>query len=221
MQRMILAPAAVKLVQSTKVMPVSLTHNDKLLTDRMLQGEQRAFDEFFDSNFPRLYRFTLSRIGDDEDAVKEIVQKTLCRAVARVGTYRGEAALFTWLCRLCRNEISDHYKRLGRTAAREVPFEDIEVRAALESLDHSGEDPTRAAERDQLGELIRTILDYLPARQGNALEWKYVQGLTVEEIANRMGVSHAAAQSLLARARQSFREGFRAIAHTDLELLLR
>ena len=201
---------------------MAVIHNDKLLTGRMLKGDQTAFDEFFNANFPRLYRFTLSRIGDDEDAVKEIVQKTLCRAVAKLRTYRGEAALFTWLCRLCRNEISDHFKRTSRNLSREIPFDDAEVRAVLESLD-SGEsdDPTKIAERHQLGQLIQTILDHLPARQGNALEWKYIQGLTVDEIATRLGVSQAAAQSLLARARQSFREGFSEIAHTELEVLLR
>ena len=188
----------------------------------MLRGNQRAFDEFFNSNFPRLYRFTLSRIGNDEDAVKEIVQKTLCRAISRVHTYRGEAALFTWLCRLCRNEISDHLKRLNRDASRELPFDDAEVRAVLESLDSGdGDDPTKLVERDQLGQLIQTILDYLPVRQGNVLEWKYVQGLTVAEIATRMDLSQQAAQSLLARARQSFRDGFSEIAHTELDVLLR
>ncbi|MDH3647209.1 MAG: sigma-70 family RNA polymerase sigma factor [Gammaproteobacteria bacterium] len=201
---------------------MAVIHADKLLTQRMLRGEKAAFDEFFDSNFPRLYRFTLSRIGNDEDAVKEIVQKTLCRAISRVHTYRGEAALFTWLCRLCRNEISDHLKRLNRDASRELPFDDAEVRAVLESLDSGdGDDPTKLVERDQLGQLIQTILDYLPVRQGNVLEWKYVQGLTVAEIATRMDLSQQAAQSLLARARQSFRDGFSEIAHTELDVLLR
>ena len=96
----------------------------------MLRGDQQAFDEFFNVNFPRLYRFALSRVGDDEDVIKEIVQKTLCRAIAKLHTYRGEAALFTWLCRLCRNEISDHFKKTNRNAAREMPFDDVDDPAA-------------------------------------------------------------------------------------------
>lgn len=201
---------------------MAVIHSDKLLTRRMLKGEQAAFDEFFNMNFPRLYRFTLSRVGNDEDVIKEIVQKTLCRAIAKIQTYRGEAALFTWLCRLCRNEISDHFKRVGRNATRELQFDNAEVREVLESLDSGdAEDPTKSAERYQLAQLIQTILDYLPARQGNVLEWKYIHGYTVEEIATRMGVSQAAVQSLLARARQSFRQGFNDIGHTELDVLLR
>ena len=200
---------------------MSVTHPDKLLTQRMLRGDKPAFDQFFTDNFPRLYRFTLTRIGHDEDVVKEIVQKTLCRAVEKIHTYRGEAALFTWLCRLCRNEISDHLRRSSRVAERECAFDDAGISSMLESLDSGQQDdPVRTAERDQLGQLILTILDHLPARQGNALEWMYVQGLTVKEIAGRLEVSEAAAQSLLARARRSFRQGFTAIAHTELDALL-
>lgn len=200
---------------------MSVTHPDKLLTQRMLRSDESAFNEFFADNFPRLYRFTLSRIGHNEDAVKEIVQKTLCRAVEKLHTYRGEAALFTWLCRLCRNEISDHLRRTSRLAERECAFDDAGISAMLESID-SGEqhDPVRSTEREQLGQLIQAILDHLPARQGNALEWMYIQGLTVNEIAGRLEVSEAAAQSLLARARQSFRNGFTSIAHTELDALL-
>ncbi len=200
-------------------MPV--IHPDKLLTRRMQRGDQSAFDEFFKAYFSRLYRFARCRL-DDEDAVKDIVQKTLVRAVAKVHTYRGEAALFTWLCRLCRNEISDHYRRAGRRAGHELPLDDLEVRGVLESLDDGGsEDPVRSAERLQLVLLIQGVVDHLPARQGNALEWKYVQGLSVEEIAARLEVSHAAAQSLLARARQSFRDGFAALGQAETDLFLK
>ena len=197
-------------------------HPDKLVVKRLLRGDSAAFDRFFADYFPRLYRFTLSRVGADEDAVKEIVQKTLCRAVQKLHTYRGEAALYTWLCRLCRNEISEHFKHTRKTAARECAFDDAGIGAILETLD-SGErhEPSHAAQRLQLRELIQTILDHLPARQGNALEWMYVQGLSVREIAARLDVSESAAQSLLARARQRFREGFSAIARDELEALLR
>jgi DNA-directed RNA polymerase specialized sigma24 family protein len=51
-------------------------------------------------------------------------------------------------------------------------------------------------------------LDALPRRYGDALEWKYVLGLTVEEIAGRLGLGPKAAASLLTRARQAFRDGF-------------
>jgi len=54
--------------------------------------------------------------------------------------------------------------------------------------------------------LVQEVLDYLPSNYGNALEWKYIEGFSVSEIAQRLQVSELAAQSILARARTSFRE---------------
>ncbi|MBT8144851.1 MAG: sigma-70 family RNA polymerase sigma factor [Gammaproteobacteria bacterium] len=200
---------------------MKVVHTDKRLANRMRRGEQAAFDEFFADYFPRVYRFAIRRVGNDEQVVRDVVQATLSRAVEKIGSYRGEAALFTWICRLCRNEIADHYRHTQRRIDHEVLLDDERLQAVLESLDSNyRHDPAIAAERQQLGETIQLILDYLPSRQGNALEWKYIQGLTVREIAQRLEVTETAAQSLLARARQAFREGFDAVAQRQPDGLL-
>ena len=142
-----------------------------------------------------------------------MVQATLCKAITKLATYRGEAALFTWLCTFCRHEISAHYSRLRRTA-RETPLieETPDVRAALESLGAaSADDPDDRLRRRELARLVQVTLDYLPDRYGDALEWKYIQELSVQEIAVRLTVSPKAAESLLSRAREAFREAFAAI----------
>ena len=57
----------------------------------MLKGDERAFTAFFDSYFPRVYRFALPRLGGDADATAEVVQATLVKAMRKLGDYRGEA----------------------------------------------------------------------------------------------------------------------------------
>jgi RNA polymerase sigma-70 factor (ECF subfamily) len=59
--------------------------------------------------------------------------------------------------------------------------------------------------------LVQVVLDALPERYANALEWKYAHGLSVNEIAKRLGVGHKAAESVMSRARDAFREGFAAL----------
>ncbi len=54
-------------------------------------------------------------------------------------------------------------------------------------------------------------LDALPRAYGDALEWKYVHGHSVREIAARLNLGEKAAESLLTRARQAFRDGFAAV----------
>ncbi|MGD9842585.1 MAG: RNA polymerase sigma factor [Steroidobacteraceae bacterium] len=181
---------------------------DRRLVTRLLKGEQRAFDEFFTANFDRLYRFAMTRMND-ADAAKDVVQETLCRALRNIAGYRGEAALFTWLCQICRSQLSEYFEQQGRRARRFVPIEDDpHVQAALEVMAAPDSNPELMARRTEVSRLIQVVLDQLPAHYGNALEWKYVEGSSVEEIASRLGVQHAAAQSLLQRARLAFRELF-------------
>ena len=187
--------------------------DDSLLVQQMLAGEERAFTTFFETYFPRVYRFALPRLGRNTDVAKDVVQATLIKAMRRLGDFRGEAALFTWLCQICRREIADHVRSQRRRSEKVVLIEDSdEVRAALESIEApASDDPLRRADSAELKRLVHAVLDRLPSRYGEALEWKYVEGRSVEEIGDRLGIGHTAAQSLLARARVAFREGLEAV----------
>jgi len=191
------------------------THqSDRDLVQRMLSGDQQAFQEFFDAHFPGLYRFAMTRLGHDPDVAEEVVQSTLCKVVRKLHTYRGEASLFTWACTFCRWEISAWQSKHGRRGLTvELVEESPEVRAALESLsalDAGG--PRERLLRQEVADLVRLTLDQLPRRYGDALEWKYVEGLSVKEIAVRLDVGPKAAESLLTRARQAFRDAFATLA---------
>jgi RNA polymerase sigma-70 factor (ECF subfamily) len=182
--------------------------DDRRLVKRLLAHDREAFNAFFDGYFPRLYRFARTRLGNDPDTTKEIVQVTLTKAVRSLGSYRGEAALFTWLCTICRNVIADHQERVARERQHVVLTEDLpDVRAAVESLSApASDDPEHNFRRLETVRLIQVALDQLPTHYGNALEWKYVYGFSVEEIAAKLGMGVEAAQSLLARAKRGFQE---------------
>ena len=181
---------------------------DKRLVKQLLAGDQRAFDRFFDENFARLYRFALVRLSDDPDAAREVAQITLSKAVRKLHTYKGEAALFTWLCSICRNETSDWLAKQGRYREHVVLTEDYaEVRAAVDSVAASGLDgPEQHYRRIELLRLIQVALDSLPPRYGDVLEWKYIEGQSTKEISERIDIGVEATQSLLARARRAFAE---------------
>jgi RNA polymerase sigma-70 factor (ECF subfamily) len=184
---------------------------DLALARRLLAGDEAAFEEFFAVYFPRLYRFARGRLSGNDDAAEEVVQAALIRALDKLHTYRGEAALFTWLCTLCRREIAGWYERLGRRAEVSSLDADLEARAALDVL-ASADDPELALRRQELSHLVQVTLDHLPGRYADALEWKYIEELSVGEIARKLDVGYKAAESLLTRARQAFREGFADVA---------
>jgi len=181
--------------------------DDHALAARALRGDEQAFSELFDTYFPRLFRFALRRVTD-EDAAEDIVQSTLIKAMRSLSTWRGEASLFTWLCTICRNEVHAHWQRLGSRPPIASIDDAPNVRAALEALSAAGDSPERAFERAEIASAVQLVLDHLPGRYGDILEWKYAQGLSVAEIAARLGSTVKAAESMLTRARLAFREGY-------------
>jgi RNA polymerase sigma-70 factor (ECF subfamily) len=181
--------------------------DDHTLAARAVRGDDQAFSELFEIYFPRLFRFALRRVGD-EDVAEDIVQSTLIKAMRSLSSWRGEASLFTWLCTICRHEVHDHWQRLGRHPEIASIDDAPDVRAALEALSAGGDSPECALERAEISGAVQLVLDHLPGRYGDVLEWKYAQGLSVAEIAARLGTSIKAAESTLTRARLAFREGY-------------
>lgn len=181
--------------------------SDRLLVARMIRGEEEAFTAFFDAHFPPLYRFALRRLGGSADLAEEIVQKTLYAAIDRIASWRGEARLSTWLCAICRNEIAAHFRRRSNRFASVELEEDVpEIRAALESMRGEVDGPESVAMRREIVDLVHAALDGLPQRYALALEWMYLDGTSMKEIAARLGATPKAVESLLTRARAALRE---------------
>ncbi len=179
----------------------------------MLKGDERAFTAFFDSYFPRVYRFALPRLGGDADATAEVVQATLVKAMRKLADFRGDASLFTWVCQICRHEVVDWLRAQRRHSDKVVLMEDSpELKAAVDAIaGPEMEEPANRYSAAETRRLVRSVLDRLPPRYGDALEMKYVEGLSVEEIGVELGIGTTATQSLLARARVAFRDALESV----------
>lgn len=185
--------------------------SDRALVARMLAGERRAFDEFFAANMPRLVAHAARRSALDAAAIEDVVQSTLIKGLRSLGQYRGDASLYTWLAKICRNELAD----LHRAAARRptvvslykvegLPREFSRIRAP----EHA--EPPQALHADQHSVSLMRVMAALPEQYARALEAKYGDGLSVKDIAKMLNLSRIATQSLLARAREAFRQQWQA-----------
>lgn len=186
---------------------------DGKLVERLLAGDPRSFDAFFENYFPRLFRFALARLDGDADLAEETAQVVLCQALSKMSTWRGEAPLFSWLCTFCRHEISKQRKARARAQGeRTLTEDDPVVKRALDSLlaESSGE-PHVAVYEHEVRRLVKVALDYLPSLYADVLEAKYVSDLSVIEIAARLGKSPKATESILTRARGAFRDAFQVL----------
>jgi RNA polymerase sigma-70 factor, ECF subfamily len=192
---------------------------ERELVRRMLGGDEGAFDEFFADYFPRLFRFAILRLRDP-DAAEDLVQTSLIAAVRHLSSWRGEASLFTWLCTICRREIAAWQKRTSRRVIVSIEDDDPSLRAALDSISAAADEPDAGLARADTGRIVQLALDHLPPRYSRALEWKYLEELSVDDIAGRLQCTPKAAESLLTRARDAFRDAFAAIQASGKKVLL-
>jgi len=189
---------------------------DQQLIRRILLGDEQAFEAFFNAYFARLYRFALPRLNGNVEATEEVVLSTLTKAMRKLSNFRGESGLFTWICQICRHEVVDRIRAERRSSHVVLIDDNPELRAAIESVEAPEEyDLVREHGRSEVGRLVRTVLDRLPANYGDALEWKYIEGQSVEAIGERLGIGTTAAQSLLARARVAFRQALERVFGSD------
>jgi RNA polymerase sigma-70 factor (ECF subfamily) len=181
---------------------------DRALIMRMRAGDQRAFDEFFNASAPRLLAFLARRSGMDSASIEDIVQNSLIKAIRNLDKYRGEAALFTWLTEICRHELADVSRKSARRPAHmslEEPYADSYMEEHQLQASQAAE-PLWQVDAASQRSAVMKVLQRLPAHYAIALEAKYGDGMSVEDIARQLGLTRIAAQSLLARAREEFRE---------------
>jgi len=184
-----------------------LHKSDKQRVKMLLKGGERDFEVFYKEFFPKIYRFCARRMSGSE--LEDVVMIVMRQSFRSMHSYRGEASLYTWMCQIARGELSTYYKKRGRQPYMASIEDREDIRALLESIpsDQSTE-PDNLLAGDQRNEFIQLLLDYLPGNYGQILEAKYVEGLSMLEIAERFDTTPKAVESLLSRARTAFRTHF-------------
>jgi RNA polymerase sigma-70 factor (ECF subfamily) len=172
---------------------------ERELVERLRAGDEDAFEAFSEHYVAGLYRFALRRLDNDRELTREIVQSTVCKVIEKLDGYRGDAPLFTWLCACCRNEIAGHFRRAGRRP-REVEL--------------TGDFAAKRPDDPDTTELVHAALDRISPAYARAMEWRYLDGLEVSDVAKRLGLTYKAAESLLSRARAAFRAAYEQLAET-------
>jgi RNA polymerase sigma-70 factor (ECF subfamily) len=172
---------------------------DRLLRGAVLAGDERAWRTWYEETYDDLYAYVLWRCGGNKDQTEDVVQEIWLTAVRRVRKFDPRRGSFlAWLRGIAANVLRNHFRRL-RPARR------------LQSLDEepSATDSTEVqrTERER-AHAVATTLAALPGRHEDVLRAKYLDGASVQQIARSSGQTQKAVESLLTRARQSFREQY-------------
>ncbi|MBI4563107.1 MAG: RNA polymerase sigma factor [Planctomycetes bacterium] len=155
--------------------------------------------EFFLKFYPELFRRVSAITGASHADVDDIVQETFLQAWRDRRRFNGHASPLTWLNAIARNRAMDfnRRKRLQRHAG--------ETLRGLTHLDR--EDlPEEVLEDREVGARVRRALNDLPPEYTKLLLLRYLEDLSVPEIATRLHESEDAIESRLRRAREAFRK---------------
>ena len=160
---------------------------------------EAAFRAWYDRALPRVYGYVVGHVQGDRELAEEITQQTFTDAIRGYRRFQGGSDSITWLCSIARHKLADHWRRLERDERRRLRL----ITPDADGL--SGAQVWRNVDqRDQINAALRR----LPASQRAALLLAYVDGLTVREIGRTLGRSEKATESILSRARSSFRTAY-------------
>lgn len=186
--------------------------DDLALRDRILSGDRRAAADLCETHLDALYEFVHYRVGGDAGTAEELVQETLLIALERMRSFDGRSRMSTWLCGIAKNKIRSARRKRKPLAMAEVLAEaDEDIDAILAAVD-TQELPEWILQREETQELVGATLSSLPPDYRRALLDKYVEELTVPQMAERSEKSEKATESHLARARLAFAKVFQLLA---------
>ena len=181
---------------------------DAALVERLRRAEAGAAEGLVDTYGDRVYRLALRITGNEQDA-EEAVQDVFWSVVRKIDTFRGESLLGSWIYRITANAA---YQMLRRAAHRRDEISLDQVLPIIDDghhhLDPSGDwsakidDP---AIQSELRDVLASAIDELPANHRAVIVLHDVEGLSMAEVADALGISLATAKTTAHRARLRLR----------------
>ncbi|MEJ7839995.1 MAG: RNA polymerase sigma factor [Thermomicrobiales bacterium] len=169
--------------------------------DKGRQHEQVRIVSWFDDALPRLFGYFLPRVGNNIQIAEDLTQETMLAAVRGRSGDVNVAEVMPWLFGIARHKLVDHYRRHYREADQDTGTIDdiVETSQRLPMLD---------LQAIHTRDAIISTLDRLPPRQRLAITLRYLDDQPVADVATALDLTLSATESLLARARRTFRADY-------------
>ena len=189
---------------------------DHDLVARVQRGDTAAFDLLV-RKYQHRIAAVISRYIRDWSEVQDVAQDTFIRAYRAIKNFRGDAQFSTWLHTIAVNTAKNHLAANNRRP----PGEDIDVEDAEQF--ESGlrlrdtDTPERELMRQQLEQTVVAAVEALPQDLREAITLREVEGMSYEDIAERMGCPIGTVRSRIFRAREAIDARMRPLLeHDDL-----
>ena len=187
---------------------VAAAGDDAALASRAAQGDQDAFARIMRRYNQRLYRLAVSVMGDASEA-EDVLQESYVRAFYALATYSGAGSLGAWLARIVRNEAIDRVRARESRRTHVAIEAELGVQSAEDETNVTSDpmliDPQALAANAELRKLLERAIQRLPEQFRTAFVLREVEGLSVEETAEYLGIPPATVKTRDHRARNLLR----------------
>lgn len=186
---------------STPNTPSASSKADLVLVERAQGGDQRAFKELFDKYRQPLYYHILKMVHRD-DVIEDLQQEIFLKAFDNIHSYNSGYAFSTWLYRITTNHTIDFLrKKRLKTSSIDDPIKtkDGEMRVDVEDEDASSDDLVMQTQRQLV---IRQALDSLPEKYRMVIQYRHMEELSYQEIAELMDLPLGTVKAHIFRARE-------------------
>lgn len=176
------------------------------LVRRAQDRDEAALREIMQANNRRLYRLARGILRSDSEA-EDAVQETYVRAFTQLDAFRGESALSTWLSRIVINEA------LGRVRSRKphvelgsMPEAALDAQIIQFPFSSAASDPEKSMAQREIQRVVEHAIDELPDVFRMVFVARVMEGMSMEETADLLGVKPETVKTRLHRARTMLRE---------------
>jgi RNA polymerase sigma-70 factor (ECF subfamily) len=180
--------------------------DDAELVRRVLARDADAFRTIMQRHNRRLYRIARSVLRNNAEA-EDVVQEAYVSAFTHLASYRGESSLAAWLSRIAMNEALGRLRHRRHTVDI-ATLEETRTEAKIIQfpLTAPTDDPERTMAQRQILRLVEETTDDLPEAYRLVFVARVIEGMSVEETADLLGIKPETVKTRLHRARQLVRE---------------
>ena len=175
--------------------------DDFVIIKKILDRDKLALAAFYRQYAPKLLRFIRGKVANERD-VEEILQDTLFAFLEAIRDFHGKAKVQTFLFSICGHKVIDYYRR---KKIRSIAFSHM---PGVESIIGSLLAPEDALEKKDMRLKIRKAFFRILPLYKKVLFLKYIDELSVSDIASKLEITMKSAESKLFRARKAFVEAF-------------
>lgn len=185
---------------------IAVPPDDAELVRRALARDDTAFRTIMERNNRRLYRIARGILRNDAEA-EDVVQEAYVNAFTHLDGFRGDSSLATWLARITVNEALGRLRR-ERPAVDLDTFEAQRNEAQIIQFPQTvaSDDPERTMAQREILQLVERATDNLPEIFRIVFITRVIEGMSVEETADLLGLRTETVKSRLHRARRLVRE---------------